>query len=326
MPQPFKNAVMTNGGAALLTRAQAGECKIEFTRVGIGKGVYSDDEKTLESLQMASGLKDIQASFLFSSIEVYSEYSVKLTALISNQDPATREALITTGFYINEMGIFAKEAGDEEGNTEVLYSITVTAGNQGDFMPPYNGYCPAQIIQEYYITVNNSAEITLNANVGSVALVKDLKEEKEEREQAVQNTQDMIAEPFDKAASYTESDYCIYEDVLYRFIAPHVPGEWNGAEAEATTVAWELRRLLGEDKIESVFLENFTLVNIPASDALGYSDIVESTRYQYNGETSEDEGALSSEEIDESVNYDYSGEASEDEEALSPEEILKACQ
>ena len=32
MPQPFNNAVMTNAGARLLTRAQAGEIKIEFTR------------------------------------------------------------------------------------------------------------------------------------------------------------------------------------------------------------------------------------------------------------------------------------------------------
>lgn len=31
MPQPFNNAVMTNAGARLLTRAQAGEIKIEFT-------------------------------------------------------------------------------------------------------------------------------------------------------------------------------------------------------------------------------------------------------------------------------------------------------
>ena len=30
MPQPFNNAIMTNVGARLLTKAQAGEIKIEF--------------------------------------------------------------------------------------------------------------------------------------------------------------------------------------------------------------------------------------------------------------------------------------------------------
>ena len=41
MPQPFNNAVMTNAGARLLTRAQAGEIKIEFTRIAVGNGNYT---------------------------------------------------------------------------------------------------------------------------------------------------------------------------------------------------------------------------------------------------------------------------------------------
>ena len=51
MPQPFENAVLTNGGAHLITRAQAGEIRIEFTRIVVGSGVYSTEEKTIESLQ-----------------------------------------------------------------------------------------------------------------------------------------------------------------------------------------------------------------------------------------------------------------------------------
>ena len=57
MPQPFNNAVMTNNGAALLTRAQAGEIKIEFTRIVTGNGSYTADEKTLAKLQQATKLK-----------------------------------------------------------------------------------------------------------------------------------------------------------------------------------------------------------------------------------------------------------------------------
>lgn len=51
MPQPFNNAVMTNAGARLLTRAQAGEIKIEFTRIAVGNGNYTAAEKTLDALQ-----------------------------------------------------------------------------------------------------------------------------------------------------------------------------------------------------------------------------------------------------------------------------------
>ncbi len=179
MPQPFKNAVITNDGARLLTRAQAGEVKIEFTRIVVGDGDYTPDEKALESLQDMRGLKSPKNSFPLSSIEVYSDYSVKISALITNQDPVTEQTLIDAGYFINELGLFAREK-DENDSTEVLYSIAVTAGVNGDFMPPYNGYNPVHIIQDYYATVNNSAEVTIQAGTGAVVLIDDFLKLKEQ--------------------------------------------------------------------------------------------------------------------------------------------------
>lgn len=178
MPQPFKNAVITNDGARLLTRAQAGEITIEFTRMAVGNGDYSPAEKTLESLQNVGGLKALKNSFPLSSIDIYSDHSVKISALITNQDPATEHTLINEGYFINEIGLFAREK--DENSTEVLYSIAVTAGENGDFMPPYNGYNPVHIIQDYYATVNNSAEVTIQAGTGAVVLVDDFLKLKEQ--------------------------------------------------------------------------------------------------------------------------------------------------
>lgn len=171
MPQPFNNAVMTNAGAKLLTRAQAGEIKIEFTRIVTGNGTYSAAEKTLSALQARTALKSQKNSYALSDIDVFSDHSVKVTALITNQDPVTLKTLVTSGYYINEMGLYAKPSGGAAG-TEVLYSITTTAGENGDFMPPYNGYNPAQITQDYFATVNNSAEVTINT-AGAALLVED---------------------------------------------------------------------------------------------------------------------------------------------------------
>jgi len=171
MPQPFNNAVMTNAGAKLLTRAQAGEIKIEFTRIVTGDGTYSVSEKTLSALQARTALKSQKNSYALSDIDVYSDHSVKVTALITNQDPVTKKVLVTNGYFINEMGLYAKPVGGEA-STEVLYSITTTAGDAGDFMPPYNGYNPAQITQDYFATVNNSAEVTINT-AGAALLVED---------------------------------------------------------------------------------------------------------------------------------------------------------
>ena len=102
---------------------------------------------------------------------MFSDYSVKVTALITNLDPVTRKVLVKQGYYINEMGLYAKPAGEPD-SAEVLYSITVTAGENGDFMPPYNGYNPAQIIQDYFATVNNSAEVTI-VSTGAALLAED---------------------------------------------------------------------------------------------------------------------------------------------------------
>lgn len=171
MPQPFNNAVMTNKGAQLLTRAQAGEIKIEFTRMVTGNGTYSAQEKTLASLQARTALKALKNSYKLSRVFVFSEHSVKVTALITNQDPVTRETLVSAGYYINEVGLYAKPAGAGDGQ-EVLYSIAVTAGDNGDFMPPYNGYNPAQITQDFFVTVDNSATVTINT-AGAALLVED---------------------------------------------------------------------------------------------------------------------------------------------------------
>lgn len=171
MPQPFNNAVMTNAGARLLTRAQAGEIKIEFTRIAVGNGNYTAAEKTLDALQKRAALKSLKNSYTLSDIDVFSDYSVKVTALITNQDPVTGQTLVNAGYYINEMGLFAK-VKDGADSTEILYSITTTAGDNGDFMPPYNGYNPAQITQDYFATVNNSAEVTI-VSTGAALLAED---------------------------------------------------------------------------------------------------------------------------------------------------------
>lgn len=163
MPQPFNNAIMTNSGARLLTRAQAGEIKIQFTRMAVGSGTYTEAEKELLSLQARTRLKAEKNSYPLNDITVFSDHSVRMTALVTNADPVSGNTLINNGYYINEMGVYAK-AKDAADSTEVLYSIAVVSGEAGDFMPPYNGYYPVQIIQDYFATVNNSAQVTIKNN------------------------------------------------------------------------------------------------------------------------------------------------------------------
>lgn len=160
MPQLFNNAVMTNKGANLLVRAQAGQIKLQFTRMAVGNGTYASSEKTIQALQKAIKLKSQKNAYALSAVNVYSEHSVKVTALITNYDSVKQSVLVSAGYYINEIGLFAKPQGAAD-SEEVLYSIAVVAGDNGDFMPPYNGYNPAQIVQDYYATVDNSTQVTI---------------------------------------------------------------------------------------------------------------------------------------------------------------------
>ncbi|MFG6383494.1 MAG: phage tail protein [Lachnospiraceae bacterium] len=171
MPQPFHKAILTEAGQQLLIKSQAGEANIEFTRLVIGNGLYAENEKEPAILQKMTELKSEKNSYALSGIFIHSQNSVKITALITNQDAVTKETLVTEGYFINEMGLYAKEKGKEE--EEILYSIAVTSGENGDFLPIYNGF-PAEIYQEYYVIVSNSVEVSIQSNLGAPALVDDL--------------------------------------------------------------------------------------------------------------------------------------------------------
>ncbi len=160
----FYAAVMTNDGAALLAAALAGTAKIEFTTLVAGDGEYTEGERAVSALQQRTALKSQKQSVAFSSIVVESDTSVHLTAALDNEE-------LLAGYYVNEVGLYAVDALDENA-TPVLYSISVA--QVADYMPPYNGLTPTTIVQEYYATVDNSANVTIEAGAGAYALADDL--------------------------------------------------------------------------------------------------------------------------------------------------------
>lgn len=160
----FYAAVMTNDGAALLAAALAGTAKIEFTALVAGDGEYTEGERSVAALQARTALKSQKQSVAFSSIVVESDTSVHLTAALDNEE-------LLAGYYVNEVGLYAVDALDPDA-VPVLYSISVA--QVADYMPPYNGLTPTTIVQEYYATVDNSANVTIEAGAGAYALADDL--------------------------------------------------------------------------------------------------------------------------------------------------------
>ncbi len=185
MPQLFRNAVLTNAGAALIAKANLGECAIQFVSMQTGNGTFTEDEKTVASLQARTAMKSYCQEFDLTRIQSYTTTSVRVTSDFSNVDVTSESA-----YYINEIGLFAKEKDDEEGTTKCLYAIAVVDGAQGDYFPPYNGYNPTHYIQNFYVTVDNSATVTIVAHDGVYALQEDM-ESAEARLDVLENTLDI---------------------------------------------------------------------------------------------------------------------------------------
>ena len=162
MPQPFNDAIITEAGGALLLKVETGTARLEVTKIVVGNGTYSEAEKTPSNLRKRTALKHQRNAYAASTVTVQGEDSIKISTLITNEDPVTQEALVTSPYYINEIGVYCKEYGGPS-STEVLYCITVTGGVTGDYMPAYTGGGAAQIVQDIYLTVGNAATTYVNS-------------------------------------------------------------------------------------------------------------------------------------------------------------------
>ena len=170
MPREFNRAVMTNDGADLLNRAQAGNAVLEFTRMAVGDGIFSDEETSVEAMQGMKDLKSEKYSYPICKKSVESPRCLKLTSVFWNAAPGEGTAFVTEGFFINEIGLYCREKDNPD--SEVLYSVTTVIGGQGDYMPPYNGKNRAEIIQDWYATITNDG-VAYIQNSSSTFVTKD---------------------------------------------------------------------------------------------------------------------------------------------------------
>ena len=275
MPQPFENAVMTNAGIKLLNEAQNGECKIEFTRIAVGDGTYSD--KTRDTLAQMTALKNEKKSYAITSKEKSNDNAVILQTLISNYDEAEETVLITEGFYINEIAVFARAV---DSDNEIMYSFAVTAGETGDYMPAYNGFNPAQIIQSYLVSVNNASDVQIVVKNGAYALQEDVNR--------FQEKIDTTKESVNEITTWIQENLLNTETIEAAFFNTfsHVPG-----------VEEDLTALTTEDILDAINTE----WNGESSDdptAMSADEVENAINTEWNGESSDDPTALSAEDIE----------------------------
>ncbi|WP_064579447.1 phage tail protein [Streptobacillus moniliformis] len=140
--------ILTNEGRNLLGRAIAHETKINFTKFKIGSGFNNGDDKTLTELI------DFKNEFPVNSYTTKNDGIVEFIFVVSNRDKSG-SSIINEGFKIKEMGIFAQ---DDTGK-EIMYAYN--KGDEGDYLPAYNGKNAIDIVQKCIIIVDQQADLNI---------------------------------------------------------------------------------------------------------------------------------------------------------------------
>jgi len=163
--------VMTDAGLSLMSDLIENEDSIEFVSLTVGDGSYTTAEKTFSNLKTKTALKSLKETYGISRGERTSAETVRLVSNIANYDPATGTPLFAEGFYVNEIGVMAKP---KSGGATVLFAISVTTEEQGDYLPHYEGTNPVEMIQDILVKISNQASVTFTYSESAFALAADL--------------------------------------------------------------------------------------------------------------------------------------------------------
>lgn len=198
----FYAAVTTDAGLALSADLLIGE-QIVFTKLVAGSGVYDEQEMTRQMLQKVCQIREPRQQFEFSRIEKVTDNCILLKTLMSN-------VILTEGYRMTEIGIYAKKQGEE--GDGVLYSISVA--KEPDFFPCYNGLAAVEIIEEYYITVSDAAYVSLQTSSSAAVLKEDLEKIKAEIQAELnQKIEDLKKQIGDLSELLTENKDCLVDAI-----------------------------------------------------------------------------------------------------------------
>lgn len=161
--------IVTTAGEALLARVQVGECGMNLTSFVTGSGTWTPPEQ--EHIKDATALKHQEQQVTFSEKKAV-ENAVTWKAVVTNE-------LITTTYYITEVGTYAAPVEDGVVGTPILYSIKILESPEP--MNKYEGTVQSRQFNGSLV-VSSDADVTVTTT-GAFALASDLQEEIEARQE-----------------------------------------------------------------------------------------------------------------------------------------------
>lgn len=152
----WSNAIMTDVGAALQAKVNAGKTKLTFTKIKVGSGVNSTNPLALTDV--------------ISSKWETTNFIVKLEGKIVSVDTVITNTGIHEAFRMSEIGLFAQDP--DKG--EILYAYLTDP--EPDRMPAESG--SVVVSQELTIGMvfSNTGNVSLTVNIGALVTREQLTE------------------------------------------------------------------------------------------------------------------------------------------------------
>ena len=145
----MQDLIITAQGKDLITKLVASATKATFTRVVTSSKKYTNAQAsnltTIENIQQSKTVDSVYITSNTKIIEAYVKFD---------------NTLVTSGYNIQTVGVYAQETG----GSEILYAVSLADSNV-DYMPPYDGHNPTAITFRLNVRVENNAnvEITIDA-------------------------------------------------------------------------------------------------------------------------------------------------------------------
>jgi hypothetical protein len=152
----FRQLIITNKGQALMAKLIAGTANVTFTKVAASSTTYSDSQ-----IPALTALSNIKQQIAVSKVTRINSVAVQVDAAMEN-------SALTTGYYMNSLGLYAKDP--DEG--EILYAVA--GANVGAYMPPYNGITVSGAYLKLVTTVSNASNVNMTVDPAAVATVGDI--------------------------------------------------------------------------------------------------------------------------------------------------------
>lgn len=152
----FRQLIITNKGQALMAKLIAGTANVTFTKVAASSTTYDDSQ-----IPELTGLSNIKQQVAVSKVTRINTVAVQVDAAMEN-------STLTTGYYMNSLGLYATDP--DEG--EILYAVA--GANVGAYMPPYNGITVSGAYLKLVTTVSNASQVDMTVDPAAVATVGDI--------------------------------------------------------------------------------------------------------------------------------------------------------